>query len=102
VLADLAATDEAVLLASYAAAMRYPARERLLAWRGPRLCLAGPLNDVPQGLPRQVPDLPVEWLAPASHWLMLDRPEQTSYLLGELASRGAAAARERNAAGVPA
>jgi pimeloyl-ACP methyl ester carboxylesterase len=99
VLADLAATDEPVLYGCYAAAMRYPTRQRLLAYAGPRLCLAGPLNDVPQGLPRLVPELPVEWLAPASHWLMLDRPEQTSFLLGELARAGAAAAHQGAAAG---
>jgi (E)-2-((N-methylformamido)methylene)succinate hydrolase len=89
VLADLAATDERVLAASFAAAMRYPARQRLLAYRGPKLCLASPLNDTPQSLPRQVPELAVEWLAPASHWLALDRPEQTSYLLGQLLAAAA-------------
>jgi pimeloyl-ACP methyl ester carboxylesterase len=84
VLADLAATDERVLATSFAAAMRYPTLERLRAYAGPKLCLASPLNDAPQALPRQLPDLAVEWLAPASHWLTLDRPEQTSYLLGQL------------------
>ena len=51
----------------------------------------------PQGLPAQLPDLPVEWLAPASHWLMLDRPEQTSWLLGQLVVAGAGAAGARSA-----
>jgi pimeloyl-ACP methyl ester carboxylesterase len=95
VLADLAATGERVLAESFAAAMRYSARERLRAYPGPKLCLAGPLNDSPQALPRQLPELRVEWLAPTSHWLMLDRPEQTSYLLGELV----AATAERAPAG---
>jgi pimeloyl-ACP methyl ester carboxylesterase len=84
VLADLAAVPDAALAPSLAASMRFPVRARLAAYPGPELCLASPLNDTPQGLPRQLPGLPVEWLAPASHWLMLDRPEQTNYLLGQL------------------
>ena len=84
VLADLRATPEATLLGGYAAAMRYPARERLAAFRGPTLCIASALNDAPGSLPRSVPELPTEWLAPASHWLMMDRPEEVSGLLAEL------------------
>ena len=84
VLADLAAVPDAALAPGLAASMRFPMRARLAAYTGPKLCLAGPLNDTPQGLPRQLPELPVEWLAPTSHWLMLDRPEQTSGLLGGL------------------
>jgi pimeloyl-ACP methyl ester carboxylesterase len=95
VLADLAATPEAVLLGSYAAMMRYPFRQRLAAWRGPRLCLAGSLNDTPGSLPRLVPDLPTEWLAPASHWLQLDRPEETSHLIAELAAQAAGGGKAR-------
>jgi pimeloyl-ACP methyl ester carboxylesterase len=83
VLADLAATAEEVLVGSYTDAMRYPVRARLAAYAGPVLCLAGSLNDAPGSLTR-IPGLAVEWLAPASHWLMLDRPEQTSGLLSEL------------------
>ncbi len=88
VLADLAATPEDVLVAGLAAAMRFPARERLAAYPGPVLCLAGPLNDVPGSLTRTAPGLAVEWLAPTSHWLMLDRPEQTGGLLAELVAAG--------------
>jgi len=84
VLADLAATRDEVLVAGITEAMRYPARARLAAYSGPVLCLAGSLNDAPGSLTRTVPGLAVEWLAPASHWLMLDRPEQTSGLLAEL------------------
>ena len=87
VLADLAATADAVLLESYGAMMRYPLRQRLAVYGGARVCLAGPLNDVAGSLPTLLPDLPTEWLAPTSHWLQLDRPEETSYLLGELARR---------------
>jgi pimeloyl-ACP methyl ester carboxylesterase len=93
VLADLAATPDAVLLGSYAAMMRYPLRRRLAAWSGPRLCLAGPLNDVAGSLPSLVKDLPTEWLAPTSHWLQLDRPEETGHLLGDLLARAARGAR---------
>jgi pimeloyl-ACP methyl ester carboxylesterase len=91
VLADLAAVPDQALAPSLAASMRFPMRARLAAYPGPKLCLASPLNDTPQGLPRQLPDLPVEWLAPASHWLMLDRPEQTSALLGGLVGAAATA-----------
>jgi len=90
VLADLAATRDDVLVAGIAEAMRYPARARLAAYPGPVLCLAGPLNDVPGSLTRTVPGLATEWLAPTSHWLMLDRPEQTSGLLAELMRKATA------------
>jgi pimeloyl-ACP methyl ester carboxylesterase len=83
VLAELAATPEEVLVGCYRDAMRYPIRARLAAYGGPVLCLAGSLNDAPGSLTR-IPGMAVEWLAPASHWLMLDRPEQTSGLLAEL------------------
>jgi pimeloyl-ACP methyl ester carboxylesterase len=84
VLADLAATSEDVLLTGLAEAMRYPARARLAAYPGPVICLASPLNDTPGSLTRTVSGLVTEWLAPSSHWLMLDRPEQTAGLLAEL------------------
>jgi hypothetical protein len=71
-------------VACFGESMSYPARERLAAYRGPVLCLASSLNDAPGSLTRTVPGLAVEWLAPASHWLMLDRPEQTSGLLADL------------------
>ena len=93
VLADLAATAVEALQQGYADAMRYPARARLAAYAGPVLCLAGSLNDVPGSLTRTVPGLAVEWLAPSSHWLMLDRPEQTSGLLAELVRSAALASR---------
>lgn len=84
VLADLEATPVEALVAGITESMRYPARARLAAYSGPVLCIAGPLNDTPASLTRTVPGLATEWLAPTSHWLMLDRPEQTSGLLGEL------------------
>lgn len=90
VLADLAATGDDVLVTGLAEAMRYPARARLAAYPGSVLCLAGPLNDTPGSLTRTVPGLATEWLAPTSHWLMLDRPEQTRGLLADLVQAGAA------------
>jgi pimeloyl-ACP methyl ester carboxylesterase len=93
VLADLAATGVDVLVTGITEAMRYPARARLAAYAGPVLCIAGPLNDVPGSLTRTVPDLATEWLAPTSHWLMLDRPEQTSGLLADLVQSAASASR---------
>lgn len=84
VLADLDATPIDALVTGINEAMRYPARARLAAYPGPVLCIAGPLNDTPGSLTRTVPGLATEWLAPASHWLTLDRPEQTSGLLADL------------------
>jgi pimeloyl-ACP methyl ester carboxylesterase len=90
VLADLAATSEDVLVTGLAEAMRYPARARLAAYPGPVLCIAGPLNDTLGSLTRTVPGLATEWLAPTSHWLMLDRPEQTNGLLADFVHAAAA------------
>lgn len=88
--ADLASTGDDVLVTGLGEAMRYPARARLAAYPGPVLCIAGPLNDTPGSLTRTVPGLAIEWLAPTSHWLMLDRPEQTTGLLADLMETGAA------------
>lgn len=95
VMADLAATPDEVLLASYAGMMRYPLRERLAAYQGPKLCLAGPLNDVAGSLPTTVDDLPTEWLAPTSHWVQLDRREEATLLLRDFVERSAGARRRR-------
>jgi pimeloyl-ACP methyl ester carboxylesterase len=92
-MADLDATPVEALVTGIHEAMRYPARARLAAYPGPVLCIAGPLNDTPGSLTRTVEGLATEWLAPASHWLMLDRPAQTSGLLADFV--GAAAARDR-------
>jgi pimeloyl-ACP methyl ester carboxylesterase len=91
VMADLEATPVEALVAGLDASMRYPARARLAAYTGPVLCLATALNDAPGSLTRTVANLATEWLAPASHWVMLDRPEQTSGLLSDLV--GAATSR---------
>lgn len=95
VLADLAATPVEALVTGIREAMRYPARARLAAYPGPVLCIAGPLNQTPVSLTRTVEGLATEWLAPTSHWLMLDRPEQTSGLLGDLVGAAARTARAR-------
>ena len=84
VLADLEATPVDALVTGITEAMRYPARARLAAYSGPVLCIAGPLNDNPSSLTHTVPGLATEWLAPTSHWLMLDRPEQTTGLLADV------------------
>jgi len=91
VMADLEATPAEALVAGLDASMRYPARARLAAYPGPKLLLATPLNDAPGSLTRTVEGLAVEWLAPASHWVMLDRPEETTGLLGDFV--GAATSR---------
>jgi pimeloyl-ACP methyl ester carboxylesterase len=56
-------------------------------YRGPRLHIASFLADNPQAIHRAFPDMRVRVIPDASHWLMLDRPEEFNRLLDEFLTR---------------
>jgi len=52
-------------------------------YRGPRLHIASFLADNPAAIHRAFKDMPVRVVRDASHWLMLDRPEEFNRALDD-------------------
>lgn len=84
VLEDLASTPEEVLLGALEGSIRYETIGALESYSGPVLSMTSELNDSAISLHRLRPDLPVRPLFQASHWLMLDRPEDVLDALWDL------------------
>jgi pimeloyl-ACP methyl ester carboxylesterase len=55
----------------------------LARYAGPRLSIASVLFDDPRGIHKSLPGIPVRRIEDASHWLMLDKPEEFNGLLDE-------------------
>ena len=83
VLASLAATARETLSGAYTAMFATDARALLLKYPGPVRLIVDAANDSPMSLHTQLPDLDVVSIEGASHWLMLDRPEQFALALKE-------------------
>ena len=83
VLASLAATGRDTLGGAYTAMFATDARALLLRYPGPLRLIVDAANDSPMSLHAQVPDLDIVPIEGASHWLMLDRPEQFALALKE-------------------
>ncbi len=83
VLASLAATSRDVLGGAYTAMFATDARALLRRYPGPLRLIVDAANDSPMSLHAQVPDLDIVPIEGASHWLMLDRPEQFALALKE-------------------
>ncbi len=76
VLADLAATPTDVVLRALEGGQDYAPLPALAGYAGPLLSVISDLNSLPYSLHNLVPDLPVRHLGGASHWLMMDRPDE--------------------------
>ena len=87
VLADLEGTPAEVLVRSLESSFAYSPVPGLERFRGPVLSVVSDMNALPYSLHNLLPDLPVRRVAGASHWLMLDRPEEVDRLLDELLAR---------------
>lgn len=83
VLASLAATGRDTLGGAYTAMFATDARALLLRYPGPVRLIVDAANDSPMSLHAQLPDLDIVSIEGASHWLMLDRPEQFALALKE-------------------
>lgn len=91
VLDDLASAPPEALVAALESAFAFSPVAALARYPGPRLALVSGYNSLPASLHRLVPDLPVRLLSGASHWLMLDRPDEVGEALAELLARAEAA-----------
>src|SRR4029453_18069080 len=83
VLDSLAATGRETLGGGYTALFATDPRELLLRYPGPLRLIVDAANDSPMSLHAQVPGLDVVRIEGASHWLMLDRPEEFGLALKE-------------------
>ncbi len=83
VLASLAGTSRETLAGAYTAMFATDARALLLRYPGPVRLIVDAANDSPMSLHAQLPDLDIVSIDGASHWLMLDRPEQFDLALKE-------------------
>ncbi len=76
VLQDLDEVPAEVVLSAIEGAAAYSPLPSLERFGGPALSLISELNTLPTSLHRLVPGLPASQVPQASHWLMLDRPEE--------------------------
>ncbi len=83
VLDSLAATNRDTLGAAYTALFATDTRALLLRYPGPVRLIVDAANDSPMSLHAQVPDLDIVLVEGASHWLMLDRPDDFALALKE-------------------
>jgi pimeloyl-ACP methyl ester carboxylesterase len=83
VMKSLRATPREVFIAASTGLYSFDPVAALAPYRGPRLHIASFLADNPQAIHRAFKDMPVRVIPDASHWLMLDRPEEFNRILDE-------------------
>lgn len=87
VLADLAATPTDALVASLESSFAWSPLPALDGFDGPVLSVISDMNTLPYSLHNLREDLPVRLIAGASHWLMLDRPDELNAALDAFLAR---------------
>jgi pimeloyl-ACP methyl ester carboxylesterase len=75
VLRDLRATRREAVVGTLEALLRFDPVPALTRYRGPRLSVITPQNDVPGAYHRLAPDLPLRRIDGTGHWVQLDAPE---------------------------
>ncbi len=75
VLEDLDDMPAEIVLRAIESSAAYSPLPALQRFGGPAVSLISDLNTLPYSLHSLVPSLPVQQISRASHWLMLDRPE---------------------------
>ncbi len=88
VLDALAATPEEVLLGVLEGASVYSPLPALERYGGPLRMVISAFNKQSFSLHRLLPELPVSRIERASHWLMMDQPEELAGILEEFLARG--------------
>jgi pimeloyl-ACP methyl ester carboxylesterase len=78
---SLRTTRPEVFIAATNGLYTFDSAAALAAYRGPRLHIASYLADNPIAIHRGFKDMPVRVIRDASHWLMMDRPEEFNRLL---------------------
>jgi pimeloyl-ACP methyl ester carboxylesterase len=66
---------------------RFDPLPALIRYKGPKLAVVIPTNDMPYSLHNLVPDLPLKVVTGTSHWLHLDKPEEFNRILDEFLRR---------------
>jgi pimeloyl-ACP methyl ester carboxylesterase len=80
---SLRATRPEVFIAATTGLYTFDPVAALSPYRGPRLHIASFLADNPAAIHRGFKDMPVRVVPDASHWLMMDRPEEFNRVLDE-------------------
>jgi pimeloyl-ACP methyl ester carboxylesterase len=83
VMKSLRATPREVFAAAALNLYSFDPAAALAPYKGPRLHIASFLADKPSAIHRTFPEIPVRVVPDASHWLMMDRPEEFNRLLDE-------------------
>jgi pimeloyl-ACP methyl ester carboxylesterase len=83
VMRSLRATPREVFIAASSGLYGFDPLGAMAPYRGPSLHIASFLADSPQAIHRAFPEMQVRVIPDASHWLMLDRPEEFNRLLDE-------------------
>lgn len=81
VLGDLQDTSAEALSGATISSLDYNPLPGLERYVGPVLSVVSELNNLPHSLHNLLPELPVERLEGAGHWLMLDRPTELNALI---------------------
>lgn len=81
VLRSLAATRPEVFIAATMGLYVFDPVSALVSYRGPRLHIASFLADNPAAIHHAFKDMPVQIIRGASHWLMLDCPDDFNHTL---------------------
>lgn len=83
VLAQMRSVPKEPSLVIFRALMNYDPGPPLSAYPGPKLAIHSGHENSPTDLHNVIPGLPHKVVAPASHWLHMDRPEEFNRLLDE-------------------
>lgn len=83
VLASLHATPREVFVGATLGLYSFHLKEALARYAGPTLSVTSYLAENPLAIHRSIPRVPVRVIAGASHWLMMDKPEQFDRILDE-------------------
>ncbi len=83
VMRSLRATRPEVFTAAAKSLYSFDPAPALAAYQGPRLHIASFLADNPVAIHRAFKDMPVRIVRDASHWLMMDRPEEFNGILDD-------------------
>jgi pimeloyl-ACP methyl ester carboxylesterase len=83
VMRSLRGTPREVFVAATTGLYSFDPAGALAPYRGPRLHIASFLAGSPAAIDRQFPEIPVQTIPGASHWLMMDRPSEFNRILDE-------------------
>ncbi len=87
VMGSLRATRPEVFIAATNGLYIFDPAVALAAYRGPRLHIASYVADNPIAIHRGFKDMPVRVIPEASHWLMMDRPEEFNRILDDFLAK---------------